>query len=205
VPPSTIALVVPQPYRVFALVLARLFPFAMRPGSGFGATGVSPGSFIHPTARLEHGVTVDPGAVVGPHAEVGSGTVLGAHAVIGPDVKVGRDCSIGPNVTVSHALLGNRVILHPGVRIGQDGFGFAMSAKGHAKVAQIGRVIIQDDVEIGANTTVDRGASRDTIIGEGTKIDNLVQVGHNVVIGRHCIIVAQTGWRARPRWRISWC
>jgi len=193
VPPSTIALVVPQPYRVFALVLARLFPSAMRPGSGFGATGVSPGSFIHPTARLEHGVTVDPGAVVGPHAEVGSGTVLGAHAVIGPDVKVGRDCSIGPNVTVLHALLGNRVILHPGVRIGQDGFGFAMSAKGHAKVAQIGRVIIQDDVEIGANTTVDRGASRDTIIGEGTKIDNLVQVGHNVVIGRHCIIVAQTG------------
>jgi UDP-3-O-[3-hydroxymyristoyl] glucosamine N-acyltransferase len=101
VPPSTVALVDPQPYRVFAQVLARLFPSAMRPGSGFGATGVSPGSFVHPTARLEHGVTVDPGAVVGPHAEIGAGTVLGAHAVIGPDVKIGRDCSIGPNVTVS--------------------------------------------------------------------------------------------------------
>ena len=98
-----------------------------------------------------------------------------------------------PNVTVSHALIGNRVILHPGVRIGQDGFGFAMGPKGHLKVPQVGRVIIQDDVEIGANTTVDRGASRDTVIGEGTKIDNLVQIAHNVVIGRHCVIVAQVG------------
>ena len=92
-----------------------------------------------------------------------------------------------------NAFLGNRVILHPGVRIGQDGFGFAMGPRGHLKVPQIGRVIIQDDVEIGANTTVDRGASRDTVIGEGTKIDNLVQIAHNVVIGRHCVIVAQVG------------
>jgi UDP-3-O-[3-hydroxymyristoyl] glucosamine N-acyltransferase len=94
---------------------------------------------------------------------------------------------------VTHAFLGNRVILHPGVRIGQDGFGFAMGPQGHLKVPQVGRVIIQDDVEIGANTTVDRGASRDTVIGEGTKIDNLVQIAHNVVIGRHCVIVAQVG------------
>jgi UDP-3-O-[3-hydroxymyristoyl] glucosamine N-acyltransferase len=113
--------------------------------------------------------------------------------VIGPQVKIGRDCSISANVTVSHAFLGNRVILHPGVRIGQDGFGFAMGPQGHLKVPQVGRVIIQDDVEIGANTTVDRGASRDTVIGEGTKIDNLVQIAHNVVIGRHCVIVAQVG------------
>ena len=97
------------------------------------------------------------------------------------------------NVTVSHAFIGNRVILHPGVRIGQDGFGFAMGPQGHLKVPQVGRVIIQDDVEIGANTTIDRGASRDTVIGEGTKIDNLVQIAHNVVIGRHCVIVAQVG------------
>ena len=94
---------------------------------------------------------------------------------------------------IQHALIGNRVIIHPGVRIGQDGFGFAMGARGHMKVAQIGRVIIQDDVEIGANTTIDRGANRDTVIGEGTKIDNQVQIGHNVEIGRHCIIVAQVG------------
>jgi UDP-3-O-[3-hydroxymyristoyl] glucosamine N-acyltransferase len=138
-------------------------------------------------------VTVDPGAVVGPHAEIGSGTVIGAQTVVGPQVRIGRDCSIGPGATVLHALIGNRVILHPGVRVGQDGFGFAMGPRGHRKVAQIGRVIIQDDVEIGANCTIDRGASRDTIIGEGTKIDNLVQVGHNVVIGRHCVIVAQVG------------
>jgi len=92
-----------------------------------------------------------------------------------------------------HTLIGDRVIIHAGTRIGQDGFGFAMGRRGHLKVPQIGRVIIQDDVEIGANTTIDRGALRDTIVGEGTKIDNLVQIGHNVVIGRHCVIVAQTG------------
>jgi UDP-3-O-[3-hydroxymyristoyl] glucosamine N-acyltransferase len=193
VPAATAALVTPQPYRAFAQILALLFPSAMRPGSTFSASGVSPGSFVHPTARLEHGVTVDPGAVVGPHAEIGSGTVVGANAVVGPHCRIGRDCSIGPTATVLHAFLGNRVILHPGVRIGQDGFGFDMSPRGHLKVPQVGRVIIQDDVEIGANTTVDRGASRDTVIGEGTKIDNLVQIGHNVVIGRHCVIVAQVG------------
>ena len=92
-----------------------------------------------------------------------------------------------------HALIGDRVIIHPGCKIGQDGFGFVMGAKGHLKVPQVGRVIIQDDVEIGAGTTIDRGAIRDTVIGEGTKIDNLVQIGHNVSIGRHCVLVAQTG------------
>jgi UDP-3-O-[3-hydroxymyristoyl] glucosamine N-acyltransferase len=193
VPAGTVALVTLQPYRVFAQVLAMLFPSAMRPGSSFASTGISPGSFVHPMARLEHGVIVDPGAVVGPYAEVGAGTILGAQSVVGAQVRIGRDCSIGANVTVQNALVGNRVILHPGVRVGQDGFGFDMGPKGHLKVPQVGRVIIQDDVEIGANTTIDRGASRDTIIGEGTKIDNLVQIGHNVVIGRHCIIVAQVG------------
>jgi UDP-3-O-[3-hydroxymyristoyl] glucosamine N-acyltransferase len=193
VPATTIALVVAEPQRAYAQVLARLHPDAMRPASGFGATGITPGSFVHPSARLESGVTVDPGAVIGPRAEIGRGTVIGAGAVIGPDVRIGRDCSIGPTVSVLAALLGNRVILHPGVRIGQDGFGFAMGPQGHLKVPQVGRVIIQDDVEIGSNTTVDRGASRDTVIGEGTKIDNLVQIAHNVVIGRHCVIVAQVG------------
>src|SRR3954453_21868682 len=193
VPPGTVALVTPQPYRAFAQVLSFLFPSAVRPGSSFAAAGISPGSFVHPTARLEHGVSVDPGAVIGPQAEIGAGTIVGAQSVIGPQVRIGRDCSIGPGVTVSHALIGNRVILHPGVRIGQDGFGFAMGVQGHFKVPQIGRGITQDDVEIGANTTVDRGASRDTVIGEGTKIDNLVQIAHNVVIGRHCVIVSGVG------------
>jgi UDP-3-O-[3-hydroxymyristoyl] glucosamine N-acyltransferase len=108
-------------------------------------------------------------------------------------VRIGRECCIGTGASVTHCLIGDRVIVHPGSRIGQDGFGYVMDREGHVKVPQIGRVIIQDDVEIGAGTTIDRGANRDTVIGEGTKIDNLVQVGHNVVIGRHCILVAQTG------------
>ena len=108
-------------------------------------------------------------------------------------MTIGRDSYIGAGASVTHALLGDRVLIHAGVRIGQDGFGFAMGPRGHLKVPQVGRVIIQDDVEIGANTTIDRGALRDTIIGEGTKIDNLVQIGHNVIIGRHCVIVGQVG------------
>lgn len=193
VPPGTVAIVCREPYRAFGRVMAELHPTAMRPQNVFGIAGVAPGAFVHPAARLETGVTVDPGVVIGEGAEIGSGTIIGAGSVIGPGVMIGRNCSIAPNVTVQAAFLGNRVILHPGVRIGQDGFGFAMGRGGHAKVPQIGRVIIQDDVEIGANSCVDRGASRDTVIGEGTKIDNLVQIGHNVSIGRHCVIVAQVG------------
>ncbi len=190
-PPT--ALISPAPYHAFAKVLARFFPAALKPGSVFGSQGVAPGAFVHATAVLEAGVTVDPGAVIGPGAEIGAGTVVSSHAVVGPQVRIGRNCSIGSGCTLQAALIGNRVIIHPGVRIGQDGFGFAMSPKGHMKVPQIGRVIIQDDVEIGANSCIDRGASRDTVIGEGTKIDNLVQIGHNVVVGRHCVIVSQVG------------
>ncbi|MDR7038014.1 UDP-3-O-[3-hydroxymyristoyl] glucosamine N-acyltransferase [Methylobacterium sp. BE186] len=192
VPAATVALVTRDPYRIYANLLARLHPDAMRPASLFGGRGVSPGAHVHPEAHLEEGVRVDPGAVIGPGAEIGSGTVIGPGAAIGPNVRIGRDCSIGAGATLTHALVGNRVIVHPGARIGQDGFGFAMGAS-HIKVPQIGRVIVQDDVEIGANTTIDRGASRDTVIGEGTKIDNLVQIAHNVVIGRHCVIVSGVG------------
>jgi UDP-3-O-[3-hydroxymyristoyl] glucosamine N-acyltransferase len=193
VPAACVAIECADPQRAYALCLAAMAPAALRPGSGFEAPGLNPSASIHPTARLEQGVVVDPGAVIGPRAEIGAGTVLGAQAVIGADVKIGRDCSIASHVSVQHALIGNRVILHPGVRIGQDGFGFVMGAQGHLKVPQIGRVIIQDDVEIGANSCIDRGAIRDTVIGEGTKIDNLVQIAHNVAIGRHCVIVSQVG------------
>jgi UDP-3-O-[3-hydroxymyristoyl] glucosamine N-acyltransferase len=193
IPPHVVPLLVTDPYRCFARVAAKLFPDALRPASACGTKGVSPGSFVDAAARLESGVTVDPGAVIGPGAEIGSGSLIAANAVIGPSVRIGRDCSVGACASVTHALIGNRVILHAGVRIGQDGFGFAMGAQGHMKVPQLGRVIIQDDVEIGANTTIDRGSNRDTMIGEGTKIDNLVQIAHNVVIGRHCVIVAQVG------------
>jgi UDP-3-O-[3-hydroxymyristoyl] glucosamine N-acyltransferase len=192
-PDRIIGLIVDDPQRAMALAAAQLFPEAMRPQSLFHASGVSPGAVVHPQARLEPGVRVDPGAVIGPGAEIGSGTIVGPQAVIGPGVRIGRDCAIGAHASVIYALIGDRVIIHPGARLGQDGFGFARGDKGYLKTPQLGRVIVQDDVEIGANTTIDRGATRDTIVGEGTKIDNLVQIGHNVVIGRFCAIVAQCG------------
>jgi UDP-3-O-[3-hydroxymyristoyl] glucosamine N-acyltransferase len=186
-------LFVREPYRAFVEVSRKLFPDALRPSSIFEAPGVAAGALVHPSARLESGVTIDPGALIGPRAEIGAGTVIGAGAVVGPNVHIGRDCAIGSNVSIIHALIGDRVIVHPGCRIGQDGFGYLMGAAGHVKVPQVGRVIIQDDVEIGANTTIDRGAMSDTVIGEGTKIDNLVQIAHNVLIGRHCVLASQTG------------
>ena len=192
-PPGCAALVAPEPYRAMALVMTKLYPSAARPGSVFGETGVSPTARVHPSARLEAGVVVDPGAVIGHGAEIGAGTIIGANSVIGPEVRIGRNGSVGASATIVAALIGDRVIIHPGAHIGQDGFGFALGARGHLKVPQIGRVIIQDDVEIGAGATIDRGANRDTVIGEGAKIDNLVQIGHNVVVGRHAVLVAQSG------------
>ena len=186
-------LVAPEPYRAFVMVARALFPSALRPSSLFETTGRSSDARIHSSARLEAGVTVDPLAVIGPDAEIGAGTLIGPGAVIGPGVAIGRDCAIGAGATIVHALIGDRVIIHPGARIGQDGFGYLPSPRGHQKIPQTRRVIIQDDVEIGANTTIDRGSTRDTVIGEGTKIDNLVQIAHNVSIGRHCLIAGQTG------------
>jgi UDP-3-O-[3-hydroxymyristoyl] glucosamine N-acyltransferase len=192
-PAHVAVLRVREPYRAFIAVARKLFAGMLRPASVFATRGIAAGATVHPAARLEAGVTIDPGVVIGPDAEIGAGTLISANAVIGPGVRIGRDCAVGAGTSISHALIGDRVIIHPGCRIGQDGFGFLMGAGGHLKVPQIGRVIIQDDVEIGAGSTIDRGAIRDTVVGEGTKIDNLVQIGHNVVIGRHCVIVAQTG------------
>ncbi|HUI97758.1 MAG TPA: UDP-3-O-(3-hydroxymyristoyl)glucosamine N-acyltransferase [Xanthobacteraceae bacterium] len=193
VPSRIAALRAREPYRAFVMVARALFPTAQRPSSLFGAQGIAAGAIVHAAARLEQGVTVDPGAVVGPGAEIGADTVVAATAVIGPGVRIGRNCTIGAGASVMHALLGDRVIIHPGCRIGQDGFGYLPDRRGPIKIPQTRRVIIQDDVEVGANTTIDRGGSRDTVIGEGTKIDNLVQIGHNCSIGRHCFIAAQTG------------
>jgi UDP-3-O-[3-hydroxymyristoyl] glucosamine N-acyltransferase len=193
VPAGTHALVTPTPYHAFAAVLTALFPTALRPEPVMGTTGISTGSHVHPLAHIEADVIIEPGAVIGAGALIGRGSLIGPQAVIGPHVQIGQDCVIGASATLQCTVVGSRVIIHPGVRIGQDGFGFAMGPGGHQKVPQVGRVIIGDDVEIGANTTIDRGASRDTIIGAGTKIDNLVQIGHNVVIGRHCVIVSQVG------------
>jgi UDP-3-O-[3-hydroxymyristoyl] glucosamine N-acyltransferase len=193
-PRGLAVLVTPEPYRAFVAVTRALFPDALRPSSLFGVKGRSKDAHVHPSARLEANVTLDPLAVIGAHAEIGAGTVIAAGAVIGPGVCIGRDCAIGAGATVQHALIGDRVIIHPGVRIGQDGFGYLPGPKGHQKIPQTRRVIIQDDVEIGTNSTVDRGATKDTVIGEGTKIDNLVHIAHNCSIGRHCVIAAQTGF-----------
>ena len=193
VPARVAALSVREPYRAFVTVARALFPTAQRPSSLFGAEGIAAGAAVHPKARLEQGVTIDPGVVIGPGAEIGAGSVIAANVVIGPDVRIGRQCAIGAGVSLMHALIGDRVIIHPGCRIGQDGFGYLPDRSGPIKIPQVRRVIIQDDVEIGANTTIDRGGTRDTVIGEGTKIDNLVQIGHNCSIGRHCFIVSQTG------------
>ncbi len=193
VPKGIAVLVSPLPYRSFAQALALMFPGALRPASITGEEGVSAGAFVHRDARIETGAVIEFGATIGADAVVGSGSLIGPGAIVGPGVQVGRNTTICSGASVICALIGNNVIVHPGVRIGQDGFGFAMGMGGHLKVAQVGRVVIQDNVEVGANTTIDRGLNRDTVIGEGTKIDNQVVIGHNVVIGCHCVLVAQVG------------
>lgn len=153
----------------------------------------------HPTAVIGENVTIGrqveigPFAVIGDGVQIGDGCVIGAHAMLGDHVVLGAGCRIGAHVTLSHALLGERVVLYPGARIGQDGFGFAVGPEGFETVPQLGRVILEDGVEIGANSTIDRGSMRDTVIGAGTRIDNLVQIGHNARLGRCCIVVSQAG------------
>lgn len=176
-----------DPHRAYAQVAQAFYP---RPPM---VPGIAAGALIDPSAILGDGIRVEPGAVICAKAEIGAGCLIGPNAVIGVGVVLGEDCIIGAGATLSHAILGKRVYLYPGVRIGQEGFGFAMGPLGLLNVPQLGRVLIEDDVEIGANSTVDRGAGPDTIIGAGSKIDNLVQIGHNVHLGRGCVIVAQAG------------
>jgi UDP-3-O-[3-hydroxymyristoyl] glucosamine N-acyltransferase len=176
-----------DPYRAYAMVAAAFYPPSPP------VPGIAKSAQVDPTAILGAGVQVEPGAVIGARAEIGSGSLIGANAVIGAGVVLGEECLIGAGATLSHAILGKRVNIYPGVRIGQDGFGFAMGPAGHLKVPQLGRVVIEDDVEVGANATIDRGAGPDTVIGTGCRIDNLVQIGHNVHLGRGCVIVAQVG------------
>ena len=187
-PAGLIPLITKAPYRAFAQTLSLFYPASGLPLT----TGVLLGeASVHPTAQIGEGVIIEHGAVIGREARIGAGTRVASGAVIGYRCWIGKDSYVGPCASVGHALIGDRVILHAGVRIGQDGFGFAMGGGGHLKVPQIGRVLINDDVEIGANSAVDRGALKDTIIGRGTKIDNLVQIGHNVIVGRNCVLVAQ--------------
>jgi UDP-3-O-[3-hydroxymyristoyl] glucosamine N-acyltransferase len=155
--------------------------------------GIDPTARLAPSARLDEGVRIEVGAVIGDGVEIGPRTTIGCNCVIGAGVRIGADCRIADNVTLSHCLVGDRVLIHPGASIGQRGFGWALLPTGHVQVPQLGRVLIEDDVEIGANCTIDRGAGPDTVIGAGSKIDNLVQIGHNVRLGRGCIIVSQAG------------
>ncbi len=192
--PAGIAVLVTQrPQYAFAMVGRLLYPDAASPAAMTGETGISPGAHVDPTASLEPGVVVEAGAVVSPGVAIGTGTIIASNAVVGRLCRIGRNCYVGPNAVVQYALLGDRVIVHAGAKIGQDGFGFTFGKAGPERIPQIGRVIIQDDVEIGANSAIDRGALADTVIGENTKIDNLVQVAHNVRIGRNCVIAGLTG------------
>jgi UDP-3-O-[3-hydroxymyristoyl] glucosamine N-acyltransferase len=148
---------------------------------------------IDPTTRIDPTAEVGPLCVIGAGAEIGPRCRLAPGVIVGSGVRLGADCRIGANASISHALIGARVFVYPGARIGQEGFGFAVTEAGFLTVPQLGRVLIEDDVEVGANTTIDRGSAQDTVIGAGSRLDNLVQIGHNVQVGRACVIVGQAG------------
>ncbi len=187
VPAGTVAIVTTEPYLAWAKVAALFHP---QPPI---TPGIHPSAVVAPGALIDPSVEVGPLAVIGARVEIGPRCRIGPLAVIGDGVQIGADCRIGPHASLSHALVGDRVYIYPGARIGQEGFGFAITSDSLLTVPQLGRVILEDDVEIGANSTIDRGSLHDTVIGAGSRLDNLVQVGHNVTLGRGCVIVAQAG------------
>jgi UDP-3-O-[3-hydroxymyristoyl] glucosamine N-acyltransferase len=189
VPATAVALVSRAPHAAFCAVASALYPEA----GLFWTADTPPLTAIHPTARIGSGTVVAPGVFIGAGVEIGADCVIGPNAVLGMGVQIGRACVIGPNASVAYALIGDHVTVFAGARIGADGFGFTQGPRGLVKVPQLGRVIVQDHVEIGANACIDRGALADTVIAEGTKIDNLVQIAHNVALGRYNLIAAQTG------------
>lgn len=186
-PEGVSLLLSPKPYKAYALIAQALYP-EDRP-----QTTISDKASIAPTALVGAGCTIEAGAVIGEGAVLGEECWIEPNAVIGRNVVIGKKSRVGANASVSYAVIGEYVRLYPGARVGQDGFGFAIDPAGHVKVPQLGRVIIGDHVEVGANSCIDRGAGPDTVIGDGTWIDNLVQIGHNVRIGRGCVLVGQSG------------
>ena len=186
-PADMVLLLTDRPRQNFARISQRFYPDEM-PGPGLHAT-----ASIAASARVGKDCRIDAGAVVGENVSIGDGCWLGANCVIGDWVRIGPVTRIGSNASLSHCDIGARCFIYSGVRIGQPGFGFERDHAGVIKMPQLGRVVIEDDVEIGANSTVDRGSGPDTIIGRGTMIDNLVQIGHNVQIGKGCIIVSMVG------------
>jgi UDP-3-O-[3-hydroxymyristoyl] glucosamine N-acyltransferase len=180
--------VVQKPHDALLSLIPRFYRAPVR------EPGIHPSAIISPSARLGRDVRVEAYAVVGDGATIGDRAWIGAHTVVGDGVSVGADSRLFPAVTLySGTALGERVIAHSGVRIGSDGFGYVFRDGVHEKIPHVGRCLIGNDVEIGANSTIDRGSIDDTVIGDGTKIDNLVQVGHNVRIGRLCLLMAQVG------------
>jgi UDP-3-O-[3-hydroxymyristoyl] glucosamine N-acyltransferase len=178
---------VKAPKLAYARLLARFYP------APAACPGIAPSAHVHPEARISAGCEIGPGAVIGAGVHLGKGTIVGALAVIGEHVETGPDCRIGAQVTISHARLGAGVIMHPGTRIGQPGFGYVPGPTGMEPLPQLGLVVIGNDVELGANCTIDRGPAEDTIIGDGCKFDNGVHIAHGCRIGAHCVIAAQTG------------
>ena len=181
-------IVVKKPQEALLAVLPKFYP-AQRPAPSIDTTvRIGRGAEIGKEVVLEAYVVIGEGAVIA------DGAWIGSHSVIGNGARIGKESHIFPNVSVyAGGVVGDRVALHSGVRIGSDGFGYVFSGGIHAKIPHVGRCVIEDDVEIGANTTIDRGSIDDTVIGAGTKIDNLVQIGHNVRIGKLCLIMAQVG------------
>jgi UDP-3-O-[3-hydroxymyristoyl] glucosamine N-acyltransferase len=192
--PSHIALLKTfQPHLAYAKALVCFYPDAVSPISEIKEKGIHDSARIDPSAKIEAGVIIEAGAIIGAGVQIGSGTIISAYAVIGKNCALGRNCFVGAHCSISNTLIGNEVLIHTGARLGQSGFGYVQQMTGAVRVPQIGRVVIQDHVEIGANTTIDRGSTRDTTIGEHTKIDNLVHIAHNVSVGRHCFIAGQVG------------
>ncbi|MBM3506309.1 MAG: UDP-3-O-(3-hydroxymyristoyl)glucosamine N-acyltransferase [Alphaproteobacteria bacterium] len=186
-PHGAVLLLSDNPHRTFALAAAMLFPEpSLEPG-------IAAASHITKQARIGARCAIEPGVVVRDNAEIGEGCFLGSGASIGRGVVLGAGTRVGANASISHAVIGARVNIYPGARIGQDGFGFVPDAKGHVRVPQLGRVMIGDGCEIGANTTIDRGSGPDTVVGAGCWIDNLVHIGHNVQLGRGCIVAGLSG------------
>jgi UDP-3-O-[3-hydroxymyristoyl] glucosamine N-acyltransferase len=181
-------IIVPKPAAALLQLLPRFYP------ERASEPAIHPTATIGTGATIGEGVTLEAYAVVGDEAVIGDGVTVGSHSVVGRGVSVGSKSRLFPHVTVyPGSALGERVILHSGVRVGSDGFGYVFTGGEHTKIPHVGRCVIGNDVEIGANTTVDRGSIDDTVIGDGTKIDNLVQIGHNVQIGSRCLIMAQVG------------
>jgi UDP-3-O-[3-hydroxymyristoyl] glucosamine N-acyltransferase len=186
-PAGCAVLVTPEPYVGWAKISLLFHPFPA------AVPGVHPSAVVDATAQIDPGAEIGAGTVIGPGVVIGAGTVVGPLCTIAEGVEIGRECRVHAQVTLSHAVIGNHVTLYPGVRIGQDGFGFAIGKAGFVPVRQLGRVIIGDGAEVGANSTIDRGSVQDTIIGPGVHIDNQVQIGHNVQLGAGSVIVAQAG------------